>query len=262
MLRPTTLVRRVRRAVRRYGLAGALRKAAHRIRRIPARRRYLRVEREFDARYGVDTANVAHLDDLDIASPNKEFGNPYEAVHPDRFREIVGSLPIDYERFTFVDLGSGKGRALILAAEYPFHRVIGVEFSRELHDVAQRNLANVRSGARKCDQVESICTDAARFDFPPEPLVVYFLNPFEAPVMNKVLERISASVEAFPREVLLVFTGDVPQALQTQRGGFTRLADMDEHRRTTSLTESIAQQVYVTAPVSAQRPTGSGSSTS
>ena len=236
----------------RYGFAGALRKAGHRIRRIPARRRYLRVEREFDARYGVETANVAHLDDLDITSANKEFGNPYEAVHPDRFREMVGSLPIDYERFTFVDLGSGKGRALILAAEYPFNRVIGVEFSHELHEVAQRNLANVRSVTRRRERVESVCMDAARFDFPTDPLVVYFLNPFEAPVMNKVLERIRASCDAFPREVLLVFSGDVPQALQTQGGGFgfTRLADAFEPGQASSLKESVAQGVFVTVPAS------------
>ena len=48
-------------------------------------------------------------------------------------------MNIEHDRFTFVDFGAGKGRVLMMACEYPFKQVIGVELSRKLHATASRN---------------------------------------------------------------------------------------------------------------------------
>jgi histone methylation protein DOT1 len=67
-------------------------------------------------------------------------GRPYFATEPWLFQQMMQALPIDFTQFTFVDLGSGKGRVLLMASDYPFKRIIGVEFMPELHRVAQENI--------------------------------------------------------------------------------------------------------------------------
>ena len=206
---------RVGRAVRRYGVRGAVRQALHRARRVPARRRNARRDAAFDRRYGVETAGVVHLATLDVVGGNRNFGVSYEGVDPTRFQTIVGTLPIAYDEYTFVDLGSGKGRALVLAADLPFRRIIGVEFSRELHVIALRNIERLQPGTVRGRRIESVWSDAAEFAFPQEPLVVHFFNPFFGPVMTRVLDNLKASVADAPRDALLCFTGDVPVEVAT-----------------------------------------------
>ncbi len=63
-----------------------------------------------------------------------------EEAIPNIFTTRISSLLIDYRQFVFVDFGFGKGTALLLATEFPFKRIIGVEFSPELHRIAEENI--------------------------------------------------------------------------------------------------------------------------
>ena len=83
------------------------------------------------------------------------------------------ACPRKLAAFTFVDIGCGKGRALLLAEEYPFRKIIGVEFSRRLAKIAA---ANAAKSARSASQW--FTPTPANFNFPPEPLVVFLYNPF------------------------------------------------------------------------------------
>jgi SAM-dependent methyltransferase len=162
-------------------------------------------EREFDRRFGVETATFAKLSDLDIPSPNWVFGTNYAATPPALFEEMLGSLDIRYDDFVFVDYGSGKGRTLLLASRLPFKSVIGVEFSPELHEVAVRNIDSYPKENRACADVRSVLADAARFDPPSDPLVCYFFNPFSPDIMRCVLANIERSLERAPREIVVVY---------------------------------------------------------
>jgi SAM-dependent methyltransferase len=104
----------------------------------------------------------------------------YQAVDEQWFREAVEDVP----RWTFVDMGCGKGRALILAHEVGFRNLIGVDFSASLCRAARRNLARLNIPARIVTQ------DATQFDFPAEPAVLFFYNPFGEELMKRVLARI------------------------------------------------------------------------
>ena len=72
----------------------------------------------------------------------------YEATSFGKFSRAMEILAPRYEGFTFVDLGSGKGRVLLLAALRPFRRVIGVEISASLHTRAQANVEALRGAIR------------------------------------------------------------------------------------------------------------------
>jgi SAM-dependent methyltransferase len=106
-----------------------------------------------------DIGGRTYLSDLNIPRPNWIYGNDYSGIAPERFFAILSSLNLRFEDFTFIDFGSGKGRALLLASEFPFKRIIGVEFSPELHAIAQRDIERYNSAGQKCKSIESVCSD-------------------------------------------------------------------------------------------------------
>ena len=118
---------------------------------------------------------------------------------------MMDALPIQLGLFTFVDLGSGKGRTLLMASEYPFRRILGVEILPELHEIARENLSRYKSESQKCFALEAICGDAADFPFPAEPLVLYLFNPLPEPGLRTVIDRLDQSLRGHPREVYVLY---------------------------------------------------------
>jgi hypothetical protein len=131
----------------------------------------------------------------------------YEPTPAGIFHEMIARIPFDPRDFAFVDLGSGKGKVLMLAARYPFRRVLGVELWEDLHRIALANLASCRNG--ECARIESVLMDAADFAVPEEPLVLYFFNPFPAEVLARVLANLRESLTRAPRRVYLLFYAPV-----------------------------------------------------
>ena len=133
------------------------------------------------------------------------FHSPYQPTEPALFQEMMASLPIEFDQFTFIDLGSGKGRTLLMASEYPFMKIIGVELLPELHQLAQENLASYKSESQKCFTLEAVCGDATDFPFPAEPVVLYLFNPLPEAGLRQVLRNIERGPRADSRTVYVVY---------------------------------------------------------
>jgi SAM-dependent methyltransferase len=159
----------------------------------------------FDLWHGVHTRGDVDLPRLTIDSPNLDHGTGYQPTHPKLIRKILLSLPIDHSQYTFLDYGSGKGRVLLIAAGYPFKQIVGIEFAKELHEIAVRNIARFR-GRRLCPSIESVHADALAFDLPLDPLAIFMFNPFRPPVLKPLMEKISRSLLASPRDAWLIYT--------------------------------------------------------
>lgn len=158
----------------------------------------------FDWTRGVQTSGYEKVRSLTLAGSEKS-GFNYLPTRPARAREVLRSLPLsDFSQYSFLDLGSGKGRMLFLAAEFPFRRVAGIEFAAELHDCATRNIARYRRIRSKCRDIQSVHVDAAEYQFPDGNLVVYLFNPFGPPVLEKVMSNLKKSLDASPRHVIVV----------------------------------------------------------
>jgi hypothetical protein len=121
------------------------------------------------------------------------FHSPYQPTEPALFREMMASLPIEFDTFTFVDLGSGKGRTLLMASEYPFRRIVGVELIAELHRAAEENIRAYHSATQRCAHIESLLSDACKFELPAEPLVLYLFNPLPEHALSEFLQRLTKS---------------------------------------------------------------------
>lgn len=169
--------------------------------------RLLFVAREnmYDLKHGTKTSGNVRLQDLNIPSPNAAYGWYYEGFDPKIFALIATDLNIDHEKFEFVDFGSGKGRVLFLASDYPFQKITGVEFSADLSEIARQNIQRYRSATQKCRQIEAVCMDAIQYRIPPGPVVLFFNNPFGEEVLAPMLENIQRSMEEAPREVYVVY---------------------------------------------------------
>jgi SAM-dependent methyltransferase len=163
----------------------------------------------FDLEHNVETAREVRLHELKIDSPNVEYGVFYAGTDPKSFRRIFEHLDVNYEDFVFIDLGSGKGRALLVAAERPFKKIIGVEFAAELNEIAQKNILKYKNPDQTCHQIESICQDAALFKLPEEPSVFYVFNAFHAEIVAKVTENIERSFNEKPREIYFIYANPV-----------------------------------------------------
>lgn len=210
-----TVVPRIRRSIEERGLLVSLFRSVllpiHLFREYRATLA-LRAPQEpsrFDREYGVETDGElddwTYLSDLEIPSANWIYGNDYAPVAPEQFRAALARLPLRFEDYVFVDFGSGKGRALLLASEFPFKRIVGIEFSPELHAVAQRNIAKHQSPRRKCAAVESVCMDFLEFPLPLEPSVLFFFDPCDRSALARIMARIAQSLAAHPRELYLVY---------------------------------------------------------
>ena len=153
-------------------------------------------DRFYDWRNGVDTGGVIQLADLKL---DAHAGRNYIGMAPRTWRLIIRRLPGNPKRFTYIDLGCGKGRTLLLASEAGFGRVIGIDLSADLLKVAGENA--VKKNAR----VELVECNATLYEFPDTPTVLFMFNPFYGDVMQQVAERFAASVRRHPREVYVLY---------------------------------------------------------
>jgi hypothetical protein len=137
------------------------------------------------------------------------FHSPYQPTEPALFHEMLEALQqqtgIDFRQFVFVDLGSGKGRTLLMASDYPFRRIVGVELLPTLDHIAQENLAKYQSESQKCFALEAICADATEFQFPIEPMVLYLFNPFPESGLRRVLANFEENLRAHPRAAYVLY---------------------------------------------------------
>jgi SAM-dependent methyltransferase len=165
-------------------------------------RRLLRAADDWlrDWREGMDTRGRIEVDRIVTASPNRARGVRYQASPVRALRTVLDALDAPAGQ-AFVDIGAGKGRVLLLAARYPFARLIGVEYSPPLCDIARRNLAR----ARLPMPAEVICIDAADYAFPDDAGVVYLFNPFDAVVLARVIDNLRVSLQRAPRPFRLVY---------------------------------------------------------
>lgn len=172
----------------------------------PARSRQRYGDIDYDWQHRVNTTSAA------VGWRDRLLGVFYSSYQPTEetlFHEMLASLrehiDADFHDFIFVDLGSGKGRTLLMASDHPFRRILGVELLPALHALALENIGKYKSESQKCFSVESICADATEFSFPAEPTVLYLFNPFPEAGLRRVIANLEQSLRDHPRQVYVLY---------------------------------------------------------
>ena len=162
-----------------------------------ARRVYLEQERRFfDEHYGVTTAVLAFEPSaMDVRGPRGDHGVRYQPVDVTfDLRAALEGLGLKLDETIFIDVGAGTGRALMMAAELPFLRVIGIEYSEALAARAEANIRGCTLGDERRAAIEVVHADAIEYPLPDSKLVLFLYNPFDCQVMGEFVGRVRGSV--------------------------------------------------------------------
>jgi hypothetical protein len=158
----------------------------------------------FDWLHKVETRKKIPFHRLTFSGDNAGASAGYEASDDCVARDILSAFAIDYSQYTFIDIGSGKGKVLFLASRHPFKKIIGVEFAAELHEAAVDNIASYRSrGPMPCRDLESIHQDATTYVFPAGPLFLYFFNPASEEIVRHVLTNLDKAFADSHRDIII-----------------------------------------------------------
>jgi SAM-dependent methyltransferase len=187
--------------IKAYGTRGALRE----VRSAALYRLAAQEGRRFDKTYGVETDALVRLTSLTLRSSRPVVESPnYVPSFSSMLRLAIRQLPGDLSEYVFIDMGSGKGRVLLTAAQFEFKRVIGVEFAEELHEQAQRNIVTF-SGARQTREIQSVLSDARDFGIPEDKCVIYIFGTIAqyTELFDVILKNLERSYSRVPRAMFI-----------------------------------------------------------
>ena len=207
---------------------------------LPSRRKAAFGDLDYDWEHSVDTtrSNVGFGTQFFTGITAR----PYFATEPWLFEQIMQALALNIQQsalgqsvargalqdFTFIDLGSGKGRVLLMASDYPFQKIVGVEFMPELHRAAQKNIVSYSNDRQQCRQIDAVCMDARDFRFPLDPLVVYLFNPFEESAFARVLDNLHRSAEQTLRPIYIAYRFTEFENLLAQEPWLEKIAGAEQ----------------------------------
>jgi|GEM_PF-989738 len=175
------------------------------------------MSRLWDWRHGVETCRGVANDELSGSDEARKFAVFYVPAPVSVIHALIQFVNIPYEHFEFVDYGSGKGKVLLVAGEYPFKKITGVEFDESLHRLAVQNLKDYKLQSLKCSQIEPRHLDAKLYDPPAGSSFLFFYSPFHSDLLIEVLEGIRLNVKANPRNTVICFLDDAVEKSQVPK---------------------------------------------
>jgi hypothetical protein len=185
LLRPARVPRLIGRAVRRTLVRAA--------------------ERRYDRELGIDTGGEIIGKRLMMTAEEEVGAKGYAGTPPLVAEHLIGLVAERARGFTFIDYGAGKGRVLLIAAGYPFDRVVGIELSEPLIRVADANVAAYARNRPGLAPINLVHADALAYELPPGPCVLFFYDPFEAGLMKQIGQRVHDSFQAHPRKMFVIY---------------------------------------------------------
>lgn len=166
--------------------------------------RLLKYENRYERRLGINTHRIENLANLTLAAEDSEQNHHYQGASYYILFSIFGNLPPEVKHLPFIDYGCGKGRALFVAEQCGFTRLIGIDIALELIAMANEN-KEVYHKANPDSEIHFAFCDALTYEIPRDACVFYFFNPFGAEVLQKVIANILESVRLYPRSIYCVY---------------------------------------------------------
>jgi len=162
----------------------------------------------FDRAHGTDTSGLVLADELPADEDARSHAVCYAGSQPNVLRLALAALPA-VDACSFVDLGCGKGRALLVASEFPFADILGVELSPPLAEIARRNATLVARRHPSRTAVRVALADASRYPLPAGDLVLFLYHPFGAELVARVVAAVEAALADEKRSVYVVYYNPV-----------------------------------------------------
>jgi SAM-dependent methyltransferase len=183
----------------------------------------------FDEKFGVKTSGLIAGRHLKSGHRNDRHSTAYFGVAPSVFAALMRrwrrlNPAACVEETTFLDVGAGMGRAVLLAAEMPFKEVVGVELHPALAQRARRNLTQWRKDGRvKAGRARIVKGDAVDFPLPVAPAVAFLFNPFGAAMLRRLLKTWRETLATHPNSLNLIYVNNEHESVFAQVRGFNRM---------------------------------------
>lgn len=173
----------------------------------------------FEYRYNIDTISMRLVSQItDVTDKDKEDSGSYQATHVYSFKKMFNHLEgVHSSSGSFLDLGSGKGRAMMLGALHGFRKIYGVEYSLDLCQVAEINISKFRKNLNAETEFLVINDNVLNYEIPSDVSVIYMANPFGNIIMSSILDRVEQSLINEPREIVIVYLNPLCRNLMLQR---------------------------------------------
>lgn len=175
-----------------------------------------------ERKYNIDTSRLNNLKKLALAGNNARYAEIYQGASYYLLEEAFSYLQKMNAPDGFIDMGSGKGRAMAVAAYYGFTKIRGIDFAEELCAEARDNCAQITAAFPGTDW-QVIHGNAADYTPPKDLHVFFFFNPFKMPVMKQALHHIARSTAASPRRIFVVYVNPQLKSLFDDAGYVERL---------------------------------------
>jgi SAM-dependent methyltransferase len=173
----------------------------------------------FDRRFGTETARTVYTDQLESHLANRDHSTRHKATKARPLQTLLRELQLP-SGSTFVDIGCGKGKVLLLAAQHPFARVVGIEFSPSLCRDARRNVGIFEKRVRLQAPVEVIEADVTQHAFGGDENVFFLYNPFDGEILEAFLKNLAGSLAARPRRLWMIYNAPVYASVVDASGLF------------------------------------------
>lgn len=169
-------------------------------------------------KYKINTIKPESLEYLTITEGDKSKSSPYEALN----YFILENLLYHFCRLfpnekRLIDVGSGKGRVIVVAAHYGFTNITGIDFAKELCETAQRNITKIKSKFPNT-VFKLYCNDVLNYSITPLDKVFFLFNPFNKDIMEKLSDKIDVSVKEYPRTIHFIYANPQQKETLFQRG--------------------------------------------
>lgn len=151
--------------------------------------------------FNIPNLKLIHLKEIGI---NNEECHYYSHSDFLDFRRVMNTFTVNPNKDVFIDFGSGMGTTVLMAAMYPFKKVIGIEIAEEFN-AAAKNFLKKNRRKLKCKDIDLLLIDATRYVVPEDANFVYFYNPFHGEVLEKVIDNIKKSLKKNPRDLYMIF---------------------------------------------------------
>jgi SAM-dependent methyltransferase len=223
-----------REIVRKLRQVGVVETVAHIMKKMGAEMRQLgsghrQGADSFDTEFGIETSGLIRVGALDIPDNRLEHAFAYQPVSSEFLLHTLQSLPLHYDEWVFIDIGSGKGRALLLASRFSFKEIVGVELSPMLCDTARQNVARYRDPLQKCPRIRVVCQDAVDYRLPNENIVLFFYNPFGESMTQRLASNVQQALSANSKELYLIYVNPVFRKVWDELGGLEPIQASDKY---------------------------------
>ncbi len=159
----------------------------------------------FDRRYGVQTSGHIELTNTSFDPSKLNHATAYGPVNAWAFRWLLKRLRLS-KTLRFADLGSGLGRACILAAEYGFQKVTGVELAPELCVAARENVSSCSLPALNKSSIEIVQADVLEYCESTEDDVFFVYQAFSLEFLRAVCEKLAQRAVCQEKLLTLIYS--------------------------------------------------------